>query len=145
MEKLSSVYVLKLIPGMKPDILSYLFEHFDCIVIESFGVGGIPKNLVDEFYREMEQWQDRGKILVMTTQVASEGSNMTVYEVGKRVRLDFKILEAYDMTLEATITKLMWLMGMGAQSFEAMKQGFYSMINHDILFTKRLEQDEYLK
>ena len=140
----NSLYVLKLIPGMKPDILSYLFEHYDCIVIESFGVGGIPKTLVDEFYREMVEWQDRGKILVMTTQVASEGSNMTVYEVGKRVRLDFKILEAYDMTLEATITKLMWLMGMGAQSFEDMKLGFYRMINHDILFTKRLEQDEIL-
>lgn len=141
----NSVYVLKLIPGMRPDILHYLFEHYDCIVIESFGVGGIPKTLVDEFYREMEKWQDKGKILVMTTQVASEGSNMTVYEVGKRVRLDFKILEAYDMTLEATITKLMWLMGKGTQSFEEVKAGFYKMINHDILFTKRLEQDEYMR
>lgn len=130
---------------MKPDILHYLFEHYDCIVIESFGVGGIPKTLVDEFYREMEKWQDKGKILVMTTQVASEGSNMTVYEVGKRVRLDFKILEAYDMTLEATITKLMWLMGRGTQLFEEVKAGFYKMINHDILFTKRLEQDEYMR
>ena len=43
------MYVLKLIPGMKPDILHYLFEHYDCIVIESFGVGGIPQTLVDEF------------------------------------------------------------------------------------------------
>ena len=41
-----------------------------------------------------------------------QGLNMTVYEVGKKVKLDFKILEAYDMTLEATITKMMWLMGM---------------------------------
>ena len=138
----NSVYVLKLIPGLQPEILKYLFEHYDCIVIESFGVGGIPKNLIDEFYTEMEKWQDKGKILVMTTQVANEGSNMTVYEVGKRVRLDFKILEAYDMTLEATITKLMWLMGKGIQSFEEMKFEFYRRINHDILFTKRLEQDE---
>lgn len=30
---------------MKPDILSYLFEHYDCLVIESFGVGGIPQTL----------------------------------------------------------------------------------------------------
>ena len=32
---------------------------------------------------------------------------MTVYEVGKKVKQDFDLLEAYDMTLEATITKLM--------------------------------------
>ena len=54
-----SVYVLKLIPGMKPDILSYLFEHYDCLVIESFGVGGIPQTLVQEFYQEMENGQAR--------------------------------------------------------------------------------------
>ena len=39
----------------------------------------------------MNKWKDKGKILVMTTQVANEGSNMTVYEVGKKVKLDFKI------------------------------------------------------
>ncbi len=138
----SSVYVLKLIPGMKPDILPYLFEHYDCLVIESFGVGGVPKTLMDEFYTEMNRWMDKGKIIVMTTQVANEGSNMTVYEVGKRVKMDFQLLEAYDMTLEATITKMMWIMGMGDQSYDEMKKDFYTQINHDILFTKRLELEE---
>ena len=138
-EMKNSVYVLKLIPGMQPDILPYLFERYDCLVVESFGVGGIPESLLDEFYTQMNKWKDKGKILVMTTQVANEGSNMTVYEVGKKVKLDFKILEAYDMTLEATITKMMWLMGMGDQTFEEMKRDFYRLVNHDILFTKRME------
>lgn len=138
----NSVYVLKLIPGMKPTILSYLFDHYDCLVIESFGVGGIPITLADEFYAEMRKWKDKGKLIVMTTQVANEGSNMTVYEVGKRVKQDFKLLEAYDMTLEAVITKLMWIMGNGAHTFEQMKKGFYTTINHDILFTKRIRKDE---
>ena len=79
-----SVYVLKLIPGMHASILPYLFEHYDCIVIESFGVGGIPNTLVLEFYREMKKWEGMGKYVVMTTQVANEGSTMTVYEVGDR-------------------------------------------------------------
>ena len=138
-EMKNSVYVLKLIPGMQPDILPYLFERYDCLVVESFGVGGIPESLLDEFYTQMNKWKDKGKILVMTTQVANEGSNMTVYEVGKKVKLDFKILEAYDMTLEATITKMMWIMGMGDQTFEEMKRDFYRLVNHDILFTKRIE------
>ena len=96
---------------------------------------------MEEFYEEMNKWKDKGKIVVMTTQVANEGSNMTVYEVGKRVKLDFKLLEAYDMTLEATITKMMWLMALGDQRYEEMKRDFYRLINHDILFTKR-EWDE---
>lgn len=138
----NSVYVLKLIPGMKPDVLSYIFDHYDCIVIESFGVGGIPNTLAQEFYEEMFKWREKGKFVVMTTQVANEGSNMTVYEVGKRVKQDFKLLEAYDMTLEAVITKVMWLMGKGLEDYDDMKKGFYTTINHDILFTKRIENDE---
>lgn len=137
-----SVYVLKLIPGMKPEILPYLFEHYDCIVIESFGVGGIPSTLADEFYVEMEKWKDKGKFIVMTTQVTNEGSNMTVYEVGKRVKQAFNMIESYDMTLEATVTKLMWIMGMQQRDDRTMRGKFYTQINHDILFTKRIKNDE---
>lgn len=134
-----SVCTLKLIPGMKPDILAYLFEHYDCIVIESFGVGGIPQSLVQAFYAEMERWAGKGKYVVMTTQIAKEGSHMTVYEVGKRVKQDFNLIEAYDMSFEATITKLMWIMGMGVSDYDTMRRLFYTKINHDILFAQHLE------
>jgi len=135
------VCTLKLIPGMKPDILSYLFGHYDCIVIESFGVGGIPQSLVQAFYDEMDKWSESGKFVVMTTQVANEGSHMTVYEVGKKVKQDFNLIEAYDMTFEATITKLMWILGMGMHDYDRIKSKFYTCINHDTLFTKRMQAD----
>lgn len=130
-----SVYVLKLIPGLGPEVLEWLFVRYDCIVIESFGVGGIPQALLAEFYEEMRRWAGKGKHVVMATQVANEGSNMTVYEVGKQVKRDFRLLEAYDMTLEAVITKMMWLMAACGPDYEAVRQGFYRRINHDILFT----------
>ena len=133
-EMKNSIYVLKLIPGMKPDVLSYIFKHYDCVVIESFGVGGLPESIVGEFYKEMTEWVRHGKIVVMTTQVANEGSNMTVYEVGKKVKQDFDLIEAYDMTLEAVITKLMWIMSMEQMSYAEVKERFYSSVNHDILF-----------
>ena len=136
-----SVCTLKLIPGMKPDILEYLFLHYDCIVIESFGVGGIPQSLLQSFYDEMDKWAEKGKFVVMTTQVANEGSHMTVYEVGKKVKQDFNLIEAYDMTFEATITKLMWILGMGMHDYDRIKSKFYTCINHDTLFTKRMEAD----
>ena len=139
-EMRESVCTLKLIPGMKPDILPYLFAHYDCIVIESFGVGGIPQNLVPTFYEEMKKWSVKGKFVVMTTQVANEGSHMTVYEVGKKVKRDFQMLEAYDMTFEATITKLMWLMSMEHESYERFCELFYTRINHDILFSGRIDR-----
>ena len=62
-------------------------------------------SITAEVYEGMKKWKKEGKLIVMTTQVVSEGSNMTVYEVGKKVKQDFDLLEAHDMTLEATITK----------------------------------------
>lgn len=129
-----SVYVLKLVPGMRSGVLTQILEQYDCVVIESFGVGGLPDSITAEVYEGMKQWKEEGKLIVMTTQVVSEGSNMTVYEVGKKVKQDFDLLEAYDMTLEATITKLMWLMAQPAKDYEEIKKRFYRMINHDILF-----------
>ena len=129
------VTLLKLYPGMKPEILSYLFENYDIIVIESFGVGGVPETLMDTFYNEMKKWKGTDKLAVMTTQVANEGSNMTVYEVGRQVKQDFHMIESYDMTLEATMTKLMWLRGMNYSS-KRLREAFYTEINRDILFRK---------
>ncbi len=130
------VTLLKLYPGMKPEVLSYLFENYDIVVIESFGVGGMPEALMQTFYAEMEKWKNADKLAVMTTQVANEGSNMTVYEVGRQIKQDFHMIESYDMTLEATITKLMWLRGMN-YSHERLREAFYTEINKDMLFRKK--------
>jgi L-asparaginase len=133
-EELSgSICVMKLIPGSRPEMLSYLFENYDCIVIESFGVGGLPAQLSGQFYKEMKKWAEQGKFTVMATQVVNEGSGMEIYQVGKRVKEDFKIIEAYDMTLEATLTKLMWLLKKYPRDYESIRRGFYRQINHDIL------------
>ena len=133
-----SVCVLKLTPGIKADILSFTLENYDGIVIESYGVGGIPDYFATEFYEQLEKWKQKDKIVIMSTQVANEGSNMTIYEVGKKVKQDFNLMEAYDMTLEATITKLMWLMSakeINHEEPQVLKEEFYRKINHDILIT----------
>ena len=130
---------LKLIPGIKADVLYYLFKNYDCIVIESYGVGGIPDDLLDVFYDEFKAGISKGKCVVMTTQIPRDGSNMMVYEVGKKVKTDFNLIEAYDMTFEATVTKLMWIMGMGYKDYKSIRNIFYNPINHDILFAQKLE------
>ena len=131
-----SICVMKMIPGVKPEMLGYLFANYDCIVLESFGVGGIPESIAEEFYHQMEAWHEKGKYVVMATQVANEGSNMEVYEVGQKVKRDFDLIEAYDMTLEATITKLMWLMALPDMNYEKMKELFYRTVNYDILLAR---------
>ena len=51
-EKLDeNVFLMKLIPGIRPKVLKSIFENYDCIIVESFGVGGIPQSIAEEFYR----------------------------------------------------------------------------------------------
>jgi L-asparaginase len=128
-----SIYVLKLIPGLDPEILSYLFGKYRCIIIESFGVGGIPEYLMGKFYEVMKSCRSQGKLAIVATQVVKEGSDMVVYEVGKKVKQDLDLLETYDMTLEAAMTKAMWLLAIPGIGYEEMKTEFYRTINRDIL------------
>lgn len=128
-----SICVMKLIPGTRPEILSYLFENYDCIVIESFGVGGLPETLIGRFYTEMEKWAENGKLIVMATQVVEEGSRMEIYQVGHNLKREFRLIEAYDMTIEATLAKLMWLMAKYPADCDTIRKNFYIPVNHDIL------------
>ncbi len=127
------VALLKLIPSMQSGVLDYLAEHNDAVIIESFGVGGLPTYDGDDFHQAIKRWVDAGRVIVMATQVTNEGSNMSVYEVGKTIKRDFGLLETYDMTLEAAVTKLMWILGQTSDPDKSRKI-FYETINRDILF-----------
>ena len=125
------VFLLKLTPGISPLILSDIFSRYDGLIVESFGVGGIPDSILQEFEHQLKKYGTR-KAVVMTTQVTYEGSNMGVYEVGKRVQDKFPLLEARDMNLEAVFTKLMWILGCHPESHEQVREMFYRTINYDI-------------
>ena len=72
----------------------------------------------------------------MATQVAHEGSDMTVYEVGRDIKAECRILESYDMTLESVIAKLMWILGNKDNWNEDVEDMFYKSINYDLIFGK---------
>ena len=134
-EKLDeNVFLMKLIPGIRPKVLKSIFENYDCIIVESFGVGGIPQSIAEEFYRLCQEHPD--KLVVMATQVAHEGSDMTVYEVGHNMKEYCRFLESYDMTLESVIAKVMWMLGNYDISSCDIEEVFYHSINYDLIFGK---------
>ncbi len=127
----TGVGLLKLIPGTSREVLSFLVDKCDGLVIESFGVGGLPE--YDGFYDVIRSGVERGKLIVMTTQVPNEGSDLTVYHVGGHLKSTLRVLEAYDMTTEAAVCKLMWLMGQTRDFAEAEKL-FYRPVARDIVY-----------
>lgn len=128
-----SVFLLKLTPGMSSDILSVIFKMYDCIIIEGFGVGGIPHSLLDEFHRLLEIYSASEKIIVMATQVLGEGSDVNIYAVGQRVHQSDGFLEAHDMTLESVFAKMMWILAIPELDWTERKKLFYKTINYDII------------
>ena len=128
------VFLLKLIPGSNGAIIDSLAETTDALIIESFGVGGLPDYGDDEFYQAIRRFVEKGKIVIMATQVTHEGSDMSVYQVGKMIKREFSLLESYDMTLEATVAKTMWALQESIDP-EGFREKFYKKINHDIMFS----------
>ncbi len=129
-----NVFLMKLVPGIRPKVLRNIFENYDSIIVESFGVGGIPKSIADEFYRLCQAYPK--KLVVMATQVAHEGSDMTVYEVGHDMKAYCRFLESYDMTLESVIAKVMWMLGNFDITKVDAEEIFYRNINYDVIFGK---------
>ncbi len=125
----TKVALLKLIPGVKRDVLDFLFERNDAVVIESFGVGGLPET--GGFFESVRAWKERGRIAVLTTQVENEGSDLTVYHVGNRLKRELGVLEAYDMTTEAVIAKLMWILAKTKKPTE-VERLFYTPVGMDM-------------
>ena len=129
------VALMKLIPGADCGVVDYLLERNDAIIIESFGVGGLPTYKAGDYYEAVKRGLDAGKTVVMTTQVENEGSDLAVYHVGNTIKRNLPILEAYDMTTEAAVAKLMWILGQTTDQKEVEKM-FYTPVANDIL-TKR--------
>ena len=127
------VALLKMIPGTDSNLLAYILEHNDGVIIESFGVGGMPSYEGTEFYDLLAKAVEEGKTVVMTTQVENEGSDLAVYSVGSRLKSDLRVLEAYDMTTEAVVGKLMWILGSTSDP-EQIRRLFYTPVAKDCMY-----------
>lgn len=127
-----NIFVFRLIPGINPNILGFISENYDAVVIESFGVGGIPNYGNNNFENALAEFISKGKTVIISTQVPHEGSDMEVYEVGQNIKERFDLIEAYSMTTEAIVTKLMWILGQTKEPSEIRKL-FYQPIHHDII------------
>ena len=126
------VLLLTLIPGMGAEALRLLKDSYQAVILQSFGVGGLPGGGSGPLAQAMSEWLEAGKTIVMMTQVPYEGSDMSVYQVGQQVKEKFPLIEAYNMTLEAAAAKLMWVLGQTREP-EQVRELFYRPVQCDLI------------
>ena len=128
----SRVCALKLTPGLTPHMFELLKPDYDAIILETFGMGGVPELGADgaSFQEAIFNWVDSGRTIVMTTQVPEEGLDLGVYEVGRVYAEHPGILKGGDMTTEALVAKTMWALGQTRDPQE-LQSLFYRAVNHD--------------
>lgn len=120
----TEVCMLKMFPGIHRSLLESLQDQgYKGLYIEAYGIGGMPF-LKHDFISTVEKLIKGGMTVVVGTQCRYEGSKMDVYETGRRA-LEIGALQAHDMTSEAALTKLMWILGMTNNPSEV--RDYYSL------------------
>jgi len=122
------VLLLKLYPGIREEDFAFAGDRYRAVYIESYGVGGLPAR----FIPLIERWQDKGVTVVVGTQALYEGTDLGLYTVGHTLLHTLHCLQSYDMTSEAVMAKLMYVLGRGGSSDQIQKE-FLRNIGDDLI------------
>jgi L-asparaginase len=106
----NNIAVLKLFPGINPNFVKAIVNTvgLEALIIETFGSGNAPT--YNWFIEELKGFMSGGGIILNITQCHGGSVEMGLYETSREM-LKAGVLSGRDITSEASVTKLMHLLG----------------------------------
>ena len=115
----NDIAVLTLYPGITGKTVRAIADSgVKGIIIQAFGEGNAPEN--KDFVNALKYANDKGIILVDTTQCGNGNVNMDSYAAGSGLKAAH-VVNGRDMTVSAAFTKLASLIGRGLKNAEVKK------------------------